>query len=185
MFERPLELCSRYSGSSSRRPFHPPRKQGLRSISQKRRSATLKSSFYHIERVATKYQPYVITYDDQEVLNLSTTRVSRRRPVSMKSTERTGSIDPGLKGGGIKKSASVSSNGTSTRLSRGGVWKGSPRSWELSRRQITWRSESTLGGAFRVGFRRRAAGTKSTLNFATSRRLPHRLIQGEVTLVLE
>ena len=30
----------------------------------------MKSSHYHIERVATKYQPYIITSDDQEVLQL-------------------------------------------------------------------------------------------------------------------
>ena len=30
--------------------------------------SVIKSSYYHIERVGTKYQPYIITYDDQELV---------------------------------------------------------------------------------------------------------------------
>jgi hypothetical protein len=69
MFERPSTLLTLFlviltPAVSSAREASAPLNLTEAEISN------MKSSYYHIERVATKYQPYIITYDDQEVLQL-------------------------------------------------------------------------------------------------------------------
>jgi hypothetical protein len=63
----------------------------------------MKSSYYHIERVGNKYQPYIITYDDQEVLQLEydTRKEAQARVDEINKADR---LDrPGAKGGRNKK----------------------------------------------------------------------------------
>jgi hypothetical protein len=63
----------------------------------------MKSSYYHIERVEIKYQPYIITYDDQEVLQLeyATRKEAQARVDEINKADR---LDrPGAKGRRNKK----------------------------------------------------------------------------------
>ena len=77
--------------------------------------SAINSSHYHIERVGIKYQPYIITHDDQELVQpvYDTREEAQARVDEIK--KRTGAIGAGLKGGRTRKSASVRSNRTSTK----------------------------------------------------------------------
>ena len=99
--------------------------------------SNMKSSRYEVERSEIKYQPYIITYDDQELVQLVYDTRKEARPASMKSTTRTGSIGSGSRESKIRKWASVRSSGSSTKPFSEGVWRSSPRSWGPKKRHAT------------------------------------------------